>query len=400
MELTESETLLSDKIVRDRRKKNLPVYNAGLGANPFPAHPKMLELFKTSIENNKGYTSPSGIEELKDTLIATYSNSNYLVDNVIIGNGLKELLFILMTALRDTHKLYLITPCWVSYIEQAKLIKIEYSLIKTHKSTNYKITPQTLDMALCDTDKQKVVILNNPTNPTGAIYYKEELKNLAKILKRHSALVISDEIYKGLVYPLNKFMTCSISHYYAKTIIGSSLSKDFNVGGWRLGWLTFTEDLITLYRRVYILSSSMYSCATTPLQRVASECLLLPTELLDYQNYMSEFFYKVGQYCYARFQDMDLITSKPHACWYIFLDFTNYKGKFTKLGVSTSTELVEFLINKLGLVTVSGKSFGYRYLTLRYSFVDIIDPEKNIPFTDKIANITRGLDKLATFLHL
>lgn len=398
MELKESETLLSNKIVLERRKQNLPVYNGGLGANPFPAPPQMIEIFKNSIENNKTYTSPSGIEDLKKTIISRYSNFNYSVDNIIVGNGLKELLFILMTFLKDTHKLYLISPCWVSYIEQAKITNMDYTLIKTHATTNYKITPQTLDIALCDTEKQKLVILNNPTNPTGAIYYKEELKEISKILRRHNALVISDEIYKNLVYPQNKFMTCSITKYYKKTIIGSSLSKDFTVGGWRLGWLTFTEDLKDLHKNIYILSSSIYSCATTPLQYVANKCLQDPKELSDYINYMSEFFSKVGNYCYARFQDMNLITSKPQACWYIFLDFTNYKKKLSKWGVSNSTDLVGLLIDKLGLVTVSGKSFGYSYLTLRYSFVDIIDPEKNIPFDDKIHNIKEGLDKLEKFL--
>lgn len=368
-----------------------------MGANPFPPPKYLLKLLEHCTDN-KEYTSPSGSDSLKQTLIHKYSNANYQVTDTIIGNGLKELLYILLKYFSLEYKLYLISPFWVSYLEQAEITNINYELINTYNVNNYKITPHALDIALSNTDKKKLLILNNPTNPTGAIYYKNELEELSKIMKLHNVIVISDEIYMNLVYSKNKHLTTSITRYYNRVIIGSSLSKEFTTGGWRLGWLTFNKELEDIYKNIYILASSIYTCASTPLQLVATKALQYPTELVNYIEYMTDFFSKLGDYCYSRFYDMDLITSKPFAAWYIFLDFSNYKKKLNRIGVNDCTSLVNKLISSIGFVTVSGKSFGYKYMTLRYSFVDVTDPYLNIPFEKKIMNIKEGLNKLEKWL--
>ena len=95
MELTESETLKSSLIVKERKNKKLPVYNGGLGANPFPAHQKLLDLLN-KYSNKKNYTSPKGIDEIQKSIKNKYSSENYQVDNIIVGNGLKELLYVLL----------------------------------------------------------------------------------------------------------------------------------------------------------------------------------------------------------------------------------------------------------------------------------------------------------------
>ena len=397
MILSESETLKSSRIVKSRKEKNLPVFNAGLGANPFPPHEYLVESLKKHT-HNKNYTSPSGINDLTESLIKKYTTKNYIPENVIVGNGLKELLYILQLTLKEDYTVFIITPAWVSYLEQAKILNMDYKLIKTFSNKNYKVTAFDLDAALSRTDKKKVILFNNPTNPTGAIYYKKELQDLAKIFKRHRALVISDEIYMKSIYPDKIHMTDSLSNYYHNVIIGSSLSKEFSTGGWRLGWLIFNKELNDIYNRVFRLSSSIYSCSSHPLQLLAIDAFKYPKELKDYINNNNIFFSRLGNYCYGRFNEMDLISSKPFAAWYIFLDFSNYKKKLNKVGINTSTELVEKLIKDFGLVTVSGKSFGYGYLTLRYSFVDIVDAGKDIPFTDKINNIKKGIDKLEKWL--
>lgn len=396
MKLTESETLQSSKIVKERKEKNLPVYNAGLGENPFTPHKLILDVFVQHI-SHKQYTSPNGIDILQQTLKDTYSTPTYNVTNSIIGNGLKELIFILMTACTD-YKLYIVTPCWVSYLEQANITGIEYECITTNIKNNYKLTPSLLEQSLQNSSKKPLLFLNNPTNPTGAIYYKNELKDLSLIMKKYDVLVCSDEIYMNLVYPSNSHKTCSICSYYNKVIIGSSLSKDCTVGGWRLGWLTFTDDTIDIYKKIYILSSSIYSCSSTPLQYVANYFLQKNVEIKNYIYYMNIFFSRLGNYCYNRLQKMDIYSSHPEGAWYIFLDFSNYEQKLENNHITNSTALVTRLIHDIGLVTVSGKSFGYKGLTLRYSFVDVITPHKDILFDEKIKNITQGLDMLDTWL--
>ena len=146
------------------------------------------------------------------------------------------------------------------------------------------------------------------------------------------------------------------------------------------------------------MSSCIYSCSSTPLQLVAGEALTYPDEVVTHINQMCTFFSKLGKYCYSRFNAMELISSKPFAAWYIFIDFSNYRNKLFKREIENSQALVQQLINDIGLVTVSGESFGYKYLTLRYSFIDVINPETDMLYEKKIINITKGLDRLDKWL--
>ena len=398
--LCKSETLQSKLIVEKRLLHNLPVYNAGLGSNPFPLPQIMIQQL-IHYSNKKDYNNPSGIPKLKENICNYYSNQNYQIENVIIGNGLKELLYILLLSLKDKYKLYLITPCWLSYIEQSKIIGIETEFIQTSHENNYKITSEKLDFILSQKcDKKKVLIFNNPVNPTSTVYYKDELQEFSKIFQKNNILVIADEIYLNLIYPDIATKVESLSYYYDKVILGNSLSKEFTAGGWRLGWLTFPKKLYEIYNQNYILGSCIYSNASTPFQYVASELLKYPNEFMIYLNQMNQLFMEIRNYCFQRFERMTLITSYPEAAWYFFIDFNHYQKKLNQKKIYTSNDLVSYLINEIGLVTLSGTCFGYhKGLTIRYSFVDIIKPEKtNLSFFDKILNITKALDQLEIFL--
>ena len=398
--LNKSETLQSKIIVNKRLDDDLPVYDGGLGANPFPLPQIMIDKL-INYSDKKDYNNPEGIDELRNNIIKIYSNDNYEIEKVIVGNGLKELLYILLLSLKDEYKLYLITPCWLSYIEQSKIIGIETEFIQTSHENNYKITSERLESILSKKcSKKKVLLFNNPVNPTSTVYYRDELQDFSEVFKRNDILVISDEIYLNLTYPDIATKVESLSYYYDNVILGNSLSKEFTAGGWRLGWLTFSNKNIDIQEKCHILGSCIYSNASTPFQYVAAEMLDYPHEFMVYLNDMNNLFMKIRNYCFTRFQKIALSTSYPEAAWYFFIDFRHYQSKLNKNGIFTSDELVSYLINEIGLITLSGKCFGStEELTLRYSFVDIISPEKKeVDFFYKIKNITKALDQLELLL--
>ena len=135
-------------------------------------------------------------------LIKKFSNKNYIVENTLVLNGLKEMIFILFLAFKGTT--ILLSPSWVSYEEQLRILHKDYISLKTEYNSNYKINPEELDFNFSLIKGNKLLILNNPCNPTGVVYSKNELKEIAKICKKHNVLVFADEIYLDLVYDTNK----------------------------------------------------------------------------------------------------------------------------------------------------------------------------------------------------
>lgn len=397
----ESATLRSSTILRDRKNKKLPVYNGGLGANPIRQHSSLIESLKKNSEC-KEYLPPTGLEILNKQI-----NKIYSTDYALIGNGLKEMIFMLLLGI-DCNVI-LVTPCWVSYIEQAKILKKDTIFIKTDISNNFKLTDVLLDSTLnqIENNKPNLLFLNNPTNPTGAVYSENELFKISVICQKYNIIVFSDEIYMDIVH--NNIKTIQFNKLYKKTITGSSLSKNFGCGGYRVGWLAFTKELKELYEKLHIISSSVYSCASHSLQCVAYDALKYSNsikKLLSKQKYI---FSEIALLVYNKFNQIGLKTSIPEGGWYIFLDFNQFAKKFKKNNINNDEELCLKLINDIGLITVSGSSFGYYNKDcyyLRYSIVDLnfknnnncIENIEDFNLNYLSKNIIKGINELDKWL--
>jgi aspartate aminotransferase len=368
-----SATLKSQEIVKERKRKKLPVYNFGLGANPLPISKEYVnELKKNS--HHKNYVSASGIDEFQRVIQKNYSNENYKVGHILTGNGLKELLFIVQMAFEGT--ILHITPSWISYKEQITLLNKDANLIEieTKIEHNFKIDLEKLEKTLScmSSDVPKLILFNNPNNPTGTIHTPEEVEKLAKILDKYNVIVFSDEIYANLAY----VPTVSISTYLPHlTIRGSSISKDLGCGGHRLGWITFPSELSWLFQRCSVIASSIYSCTTIPIQYATANVLnnyeLMNKICNDTKNVFSLIIQEVCE-CIDSSKCKDkILYVYPQAAWYLFLNFDRYKSSLIKQGIHNGVELQEFLLNKYGLVTVAGINFNVSGFHLRLSLVDI-----------------------------
>lgn len=369
-----SATLKSQEIVKQRKRDNLPVYNFGLGANPL----LISKTFSKEIEKNldkKSYVSASGVDEFQNAIKKIYSNDKYKVTHVLTSNGLKEMLFVVQMAFDGV--IIHITPSWISYKEQMRILKKSVNLVEleTRLEDNYKIDLLKLENILNAIPKttKKLMIFNNPNNPTGVVHTPEEIKELSKVLENHNVIVFSDEIYANLAY----ISTISISTYIPHlTIRGSSVSKDLGCGGYRLGWATFPDELGWFFEKCHSLSSSIYSCTTAPIQYAVASLLndgsAFETICKETKSTFKTVTEEICKYINEYPSCKDMVRYVPtQSAWYLFLNFDKYKDKLSKMNITTSCELQEFLLKIYGIVSVAGTHFNVDGLNLRFSLVDL-----------------------------
>ena len=383
-----SKTLLAKQIKLDRLSKNLEVYDGGLGENPVPQPKCMIDTLK-KYSHLKQYTSSTGIKELQDIL----------GKNLIVGNGLKPLLFLIQLAFSKLYSNGIIlyfTPYWLSYKEQTKILNIKTIEIP-HK--NYKVTPALLENTLKYINVPHMILFNNPNNPSGLIYKNEEVEKLCEVFKKYNSIVLSDEIYNYLGHDWTKIHSPYV--YYDNVIVGNSLSKNFASGGYRLGWLKFPEELKSLkniYEMCKILASSIYSCPSVVFQHVAVKALSIPQDVVKSIKFQKMMYSSVADYCKGKFKIMNLNYTDSSAAWYFLLDFSYYKSKLANIGIYTSDQLNKYLAESLGFITVTGSVFGVKKeLVLRYSYVDIKDINVETDNCD-YSNIVKGLEVLHDWL--
>ncbi len=391
-----SSTLNCKNIIKDRINKKLPIYNFGLGENKLLQPDFFVQNLK-KYSNKKEYVSGDGIEDLQKIIKDIYSNKNYKINNILTGGGLKELIFILQ--LSFSGKIFHITPSWVSYQEQIKILNREEDLIQiiTTFNDSFKVIPEKLENILSKfKNEKKMIIFNNPCNPTGIIHSPEETKKIANVLEKYNCIVLADEIYHNINH-FNEIK--SISEYIPKlTIRGSSVSKDLSCGGYRLGWITFPKELNNLYLKCKSNISSIYSCTCVPIQYALVDTLKNKKEISSYYNLLNFIYKKCVEITCEMLDKTELKYIRPKGAWYIFLNFNNYKSRLKNINLSKSSELCNYLIEKYGLVSVGGNKFSTPGLNLRLSLIDFdID---NLEDQNKIySKIIDGINILIKFLN-
>ena len=391
-----SSTLKAKMILEECKKNNKKIYNYGLGENPIKQPEYYINMMK-KYSDKKHYTNCSGIPELNKTLKDMYNTNNTKYE-VLVGNGLKELLFIIQMAFEG--KIIHITPSWVSYKEHIQILNKEDSLIEfeTNVHENFKINLNKFESLLESIKTEnKIVLFNNPNNPTGIAYNNTEIEQFANLLKKYNCYVFADEIYLNLCYSQN---VKSISQFIPElTIQGSSVSKDLGCGGYRLGWMAFPESLNSLYNKCAEFSSNIYSCASVPTQYATND-MLLNKELHKHFYIESSKIYNIISSKICELLNLTKLNFvKPNAAWYILINFDAYKKELSKLDIYTGTDLSTYLLEKLNILTVAGDPFNIKGLNLRLSFVDFkytINQKEELD----ISNMIEGIKVLSNFLKL
>ena len=318
-------------------------YGFAFGQSPFPV-PKLVQ--NALIENaDKGaYAAVPGIPELRNA-ISKYNKHYFGMDiapeRIYVGPGTKELIFNLLEALHGT--VILPTPAWLGYLPQIRFLKKNYHMLPTR--ANKKFSPNDLrKLALRLQDRQKILILNNPHNPTGLLYDRLELEEIADVCREQNITVISDEIYAQTTYDFSKFVSMG-KVYPEGTFVTNGLSKSHAAGGYRLGYVIFPQHATDLKRQFKKILATEYTAVSTPIQHAAVAGFEFSKEMDEYFEVTRSIHQIMGEYTHHRLSAIEGVrTTKPNATFYLLADFNAFATDLQKMNIMTSQKLSESLI--------------------------------------------------------
>lgn len=368
--LKQSATLLINEYSNQLIREGKTVYKLGLGQSPFPV-PDIVVKSLQEHAGEKDYLAVKGLPALRQSIAGFYQRHwqiDYPIDNILIGPGSKELLFLLQLVYYG--ELIIPTPSWVSYAPQAKIIGRNISWVPTKKENFWRLTPKELDK-LCrpDPHRPRLLILNYPSNPTGYTYKKAELEELAAVAKKYRVVLVSDEIYGMLDHEGGHQ---SISSFYPEgTILSGGLSKWCGAGGWRLGALAFPSSLTWLSDALAIAASETFTSTSAPIQYAAVTAFEPHEEIEDYLKRARKILSVLGKAC-NKILNRGISNPDPHGGFYLFPDFSRYREKLNAKEIYDVQSMCARLLEETGVATLPGSEFGcslFEY-TLRLSYVN------------------------------
>jgi len=380
-----SSTLKINEISKDLELKGKKIFKFGFGQSPFQIPEDVIHELKNNAFQNK-YLPIQGLPKLREAVanyISTKKNYNYKAENILVGPGTKELMFLLQMLFDG--EVILPTPSWVSYEPQAILGRNKVHWIETCRENNWFPTSTDIEkIILRNKKKNYLLLLNSPNNPSGQIC--ENLDEISKIIKKYNILVLSDEIYSELSFAEHYK---SISNYCPEnTIISTGLSKWCGAGGWRLGYFIIPNELARLKNSLKVLASETFSSVSAPIQYAA-----IAAHQNDHTNYINKsrkILKLVGEYVYNNLKSNKILINKPQGGFYLMPEFLDMKYK-------NSQEMCSSLLTDTGVVLLPGSDFGFSKdkLIARLSFTDFDGKEfmNNLP---EIKNLDNSLvDKFA-----
>ncbi|MBU5482806.1 pyridoxal phosphate-dependent aminotransferase [Clostridium sp. MSJ-11] len=331
------------------------------------------------------YTPASGIDELKEAIIEKFNKENNLEYNksqIIISTGGKQALANLFLAILNPGDEVLVpTPYWVSYPELIKLADARPVFVEGEKANSYKYTIDNLNKVI--TNKTKAIIINSPNNPTGNVYTKDELIELANFSKEHNLIIISDEMYEKLVYDGDKHISIASLNQdaFERTIVVNGMSKSYAMTGWRIGYAAGNEKIIKIMSNI---QSHMTSNPNSIAQYASLEAL--KGDQTPLYNMIEE-FKKRRDYVITRIaqiNELDLIP--PKGAFYAFIDISKLIGKYIEgEKINGSLDFCDKLLTIGKVAAIPGIAFG-------------LDNYIRISYATSMENIIVGLDRLEEFI--
>ena len=365
-----SPTIAAENKARELRARGVDVISLTVGEPDFDT-PKAVKQagIKAIEEGFTKYMPTAGTPELRQAVCAKLARENgveYRPEQVIVSVGAKHTIYNLLMALVDPGDEVIIpAPYWVSYPDMVLLAGGRPVIVETSAERGFKMTAEELSAAI--TPRTKLLILNTPSNPTGAAYTKAELEALAKVVVEKDILVCSDEIYEKLVYDgFVQTAFASLSpEVYARTITVNGLSKAYAMTGWRLGYGAGPVEVIRAMEVVQSQSTSNPSSVTI---KAATFALANPAEELPM---MVAEFDRRRRFLVDALGSLPGVTcAMPTGAFYAFPNVSRLLGRKTREGrtIATSYDLADYLLDAARVGTVAGAAFGAEgYLRLSYA---------------------------------
>ncbi len=383
--LSESATIAMSQKSRELKAQGHDVINMSVGEPDFDTPVHIREAAKKAIDENYSHYPPvPGYKDLQEAIVNKLKNENkldYDTNQVVVSCGAKHSLANVFLAIVDKGDEVIVpTPYWVSYAEQVKLADGENVFLETSQENDFKVTPGQLEMAI--TPKTKVLLLNSPSNPTGSLYTRDELKGLADVLAKYPYIfVVSDEIYEHINYVGKHESIAQFTEIKDRVVIINGVSKGFAMTGWRIGYIAAP---VWIAQACAKLQGQVTSGANSIAQRASLAAL---TSHMKPTFDMKIAFERRRDLIIRLLQDIEGIkVNVPKGAFYVFPDMSSYFGK--KDGdkeIKHSLDLALYILNNAHVAMVPGMAFGAR-------------DNMRISYATSDENIIKGIERVKNAL--
>jgi aspartate aminotransferase len=331
------------------------------------------------------YTAVDGTPALKEAIIEKFKRENNLVyqtDQITVGTGGKQVIYnAMMATLNEGDEVLIPAPYWVSYPDIVLLAGGTPIILECNEKQGFKINPKELEKLI--TKKTKWIILNSPSNPTGACYSEEEIREIAKILKNHTHVyILSDDIYEHVVYNNFKFFTIAqIDSLKDRVLTMNGVSKAYSMTGWRIGYAAGPKEIIKAIAKIQSQSTTNPSSIS---QAAAVEALN------GIQNFIKEraiSFQERRDFVVKTLNEIEGIEClNPDGAFYVFPSCKSLMGKKDIKGkeIKTDTDFVKSLLENNGIAVVQGSAFG-------------LEGFFRISYATSMANLKKAIEKIKSF---
>ncbi|MDD6107283.1 MAG: pyridoxal phosphate-dependent aminotransferase [Clostridiales bacterium] len=381
-----SATLAVNALAKKMRAEGKDVVGFGTGEPDFETPDRISYAgIRAICDGQTKYTPAAGIVPLRKAVCKRLKEDydlDYDETQVVVASGAKHSVYLALAVLVDPgDEVILPAPYWVSYYEMIRLVGGVPVVVTAGEDQNFKITAEQLEAAI--TEKTKAVMINNPSNPTGAIYTKEELQALADVCVRHDLFIIADEIYDKLIYDGASFTSIPTlgEDVKAHTILINGVSKTYSMTGWRVGYAVAEKPVASAMSSY---ASHSTGAPATMAQYAAQEALEGPQDEVEA---MRKVFEERRNYLVSRMNAMDGVSClTPNGAFYVMMNLEQLFGKTIDGEViATADDFARLFLEKSMVAVVSCTAFGAPSF-VRWSYATSME------------NIQKGMDRLEQFL--
>lgn len=357
-DLKEAATLKMAQMARDLSAQGADVVSLTIGEPDFDTPGHIKAAAKQALDDGyTKYTPVPGLVSVREAICAKFLRDNdlrYTPEQIVVSTGAKQgLINVCMALLNPGDEVILLAPYWVSYFEMARLCGATPVVVAAGIEQDYKITADQLEAAI--TANTRLVILNSPCNPSGSVYTRTELEQIAAVIARYDELyVISDEIYEYITFDLPHVSLASLPGMAERVITVNGMSKGFAMTGWRLGYLGAPAWLAKAITKI----QGQFTSGANSVAQVASIAALSgdqgPTHAMR-----DAYRARKDLVCTLLRKIPGVITNDPQGAFYVFPNVTHYYGKsLAGKPVRGSEDLCELLLSEAHVALVSGAAFG------------------------------------------
>ena len=361
LNMAESETLAMTAKARELKAQGKDVISLSIGEPDFNTPETVKEAAKQAIDDNFTHYPPvPGYPDLRQAVCDKFKRDNNLdftPEQIVVSTGAKQSIYQLVQCLVNPGDEVIIpTPFWVSYKEIVRVAEGKCVYVKTSIENDFKVTPQQLEAAI--TPKTKLIMFSSPSNPTGMLYTKEELKGIADVVAKYENLfVMADEIYEHINFVGKHESIAQFPEVKDRVITVNGVAKGFAMTGWRIG---FIAAPLVIAKACNKLQGQVTSATCSIAQKATVRAMQMdPATSEDIIN-MRNIFRQRRDMVYKLLCDIPgLKVRLPQGAFYFFPDVSSYYGKsFNGKKIENSTDMAFYLLNEANVATVMGSAFG------------------------------------------